>query len=324
MNFALTEEQRAIAQMVGEMARAGRPTTRQLAELGLLGVCAAADVGGTELGLMDLCVVLEELAACHPSLARQVQVHNVLGLGALLEAGTAAQIAAWAERLASGQALASFGATRDGETVGAVPFGGEADVVVVLSEDGFQLMVGARPVCEPAAVLGFRELRSTDLALHGQHVEPMAADAPRCLIAAHITAGAIGVGIARGALTLGARYSTERVQFGGPIARFGAMRMKLHESAIRTEAARLLVHQAARAHDAGETRLGAAAMARKAGCDAALRATDHALQIHGGYGYTVEYGVECLYRDARALAAAVGGTLDDARDDIAETLVGAS
>jgi alkylation response protein AidB-like acyl-CoA dehydrogenase len=110
---------------------------------------------------------------------------------------------------------------------------------------------------------------------------------------------ALAVGVAQAALDHAVAYALERTQFGQPIARFQGMQFKLADMATRIEAARALLFRAAAAKDAGEpvTRLGS--MAKLFASEAAMYVTTEAVQVFGGYGYTKEYPVERLFRDAK-------------------------
>ncbi len=111
--------------------------------------------------------------------------------------------------------------------------------------------------------------------------------------------GAQMVGLSRGALEAAARYATEREQFGKKIGDFQGIQFQLADSATRLEAARLLVYNAARLKENGRPFVKEAAMAKLYSSDAAERVTSAAVEIFGGYGYTVEYPVEKFYRDAK-------------------------
>ena len=124
-------------------------------------------------------------------------------------------------------------------------------------------------------------------------------DALAILDSGRITIGALAVGLARGALEEAARYALERKQFGKPIAEFQAIQHKLADMATEIDAARLLVHRAAVLKDAGKRYKREASMAKLFSSEVAMRATDEAIQIHGGYGYTREYPVERYWRDAK-------------------------
>jgi alkylation response protein AidB-like acyl-CoA dehydrogenase len=112
--------------------------------------------------------------------------------------------------------------------------------------------------------------------------------------------GAQAVGIAQGALDVAARYATERSQFGSHIADFQGVQFMLADMAIRLEAARLLVYRACSMLDEGAEGIApAAAMAKVCASDAAMQITTDAVQVLGGAGYTREFPVERMLRDAK-------------------------
>jgi len=108
-----------------------------------------------------------------------------------------------------------------------------------------------------------------------------------------------GLGIAQGAMEESLQYSTEREQFGKPIAAFQAIRNKVADMATRIEAARLLLRYAAWKKDAGLRFSQEAAMAKVYCSETATQVALEAVQIHGGYGYTKDYPVERMLRDAK-------------------------
>jgi len=115
-----------------------------------------------------------------------------------------------------------------------------------------------------------------------------------------------GVGIAKAALDESVRYAQLRKTFGKPICEHQAIQLKLGEMATRYEAARLLVEQAALAYDAGRRCDMEAGMAKYFASEAALENATEAMRIHGGYGYSKEYPIERLYRDAPLLCIGEG------------------
>jgi alkylation response protein AidB-like acyl-CoA dehydrogenase len=121
-----------------------------------------------------------------------------------------------------------------------------------------------------------------------------------------INVAARGVGIARAALDEALRYSQQRETFGKPICEHQAIQLKLAEMATRAEAARLLVQQAAEIYDRGERCDLEAGMAKYFASEAAFENAHEALRIHGGYGYSKEFAVERLYRDAPLLCIGEG------------------
>jgi butyryl-CoA dehydrogenase len=114
-----------------------------------------------------------------------------------------------------------------------------------------------------------------------------------------ISVAAQAVGIAQAALDYSVSYSGERVQFGKPIGSFQAIQWMIADMATEVDAARMLAYKAACAKDFGGSFSKEAAQAKLVASDVAVRSASKAVQIFGGYGYTMEYPVERLYRDAK-------------------------
>ena len=121
-----------------------------------------------------------------------------------------------------------------------------------------------------------------------------------------ISIAAMGLGLAQGAFELAASYARERHQFGKPISSFQAIRFKLADMATEIEAGRALVYKAAWLKDRDRSFARAAAMAKLYTGELAHRVANHALQIHGGYGYMDEYAVSRFYRDQKVLEIGEG------------------
>ena len=121
-----------------------------------------------------------------------------------------------------------------------------------------------------------------------------------------VNVAARGVGIAQRALELALRYSQERKTFGKPIANHQAIQFKLADMATKVEAARLLTFKAARMKDAGQRSDVEAGMAKLYASEAGKEVVEDAFRIHGGYGYSKEYEIERLYRDAPLLLIGEG------------------
>lgn len=122
-----------------------------------------------------------------------------------------------------------------------------------------------------------------------------------------VMTGALSVGLARGALDACIQYSKERVQFGRPIGKFQAIRMKLGDMATDLEAARLLVYYAAWLIDQKKVCMKEASMAKLFASEMANRVVDEATRIHGAYGIAKEFPVQRFFRDSRFLLYG-GGT----------------
>jgi alkylation response protein AidB-like acyl-CoA dehydrogenase len=121
-----------------------------------------------------------------------------------------------------------------------------------------------------------------------------------------VNVAARGVGIAQRALELALRYSQERKAFGRQIAKHQAIQFKLADMATKVEAARLLTLKAARMKDAGQRSDLEAGMAKLFASETGKEVVEEAFRIHGGYGYSKEYEIERLYRDAPLLLIGEG------------------
>jgi alkylation response protein AidB-like acyl-CoA dehydrogenase len=121
-----------------------------------------------------------------------------------------------------------------------------------------------------------------------------------------INVAARGVGVAEGALQLATEYAQIRKTFGKPICEHQAIQLKLGEMATRARAARLLTLDAAAAFDRGERCDMEAGMAKYFSSEAALENSIESLRIHGGYGYSKEFDIERLYRDAPLMCIGEG------------------
>jgi alkylation response protein AidB-like acyl-CoA dehydrogenase len=167
--------------------------------------------------------------------------------------------------------------------------------------------------------MGYKGVESTELVFDGYHcpaenilggeeaglgqgfVQMMDA-----LEVGRVNVAARGVGIAQRALELALRYSQERKTFGKEIAQHQAIQFKLADMATKVDAARLLTLRAARLKDAGERSDLEAGMAKLFASETGKEVVEDSFRIHGGYGYSKEYEVERLYRDAPLLLIGEG------------------
>jgi len=130
-----------------------------------------------------------------------------------------------------------------------------------------------------------------------------------------IAVAAMGVGLAQGALDEAISYAKERRAFGKPISKQQAIQIKIADLSAEIEAARLLVHRAAILKDTGRPFTLTAAQAKLITGRLAVRATEEAVQIHGGYGYIEEYPVCRFYRDAKIL------TIGEGTDEVMQMVI---
>ncbi len=130
-----------------------------------------------------------------------------------------------------------------------------------------------------------------------------------------IGVAAMGVGLAQGALDEAISYAKERRAFGQPISKFQSIQAKIADLSAQIEAARLLTWRAALEKDAGKSFTLTAAQAKLITGRLAVRATEEAVQIHGGYGYIEEYPVCRFYRDAKIL------TIGEGTDEVQQMVI---
>src|SRR3954466_9577505 len=137
-----------------------------------------------------------------------------------------------------------------------------------------------------------------------------------------IGVAAMGVGLAQGALDEALKYAKERRALEKPISKFEAIQGELADMATEIEAGRLLTYKAARLKDAGKNFTLTAAQAKLKTGRLAVRCTEEAVQIHGGYGYIEEYPVCRMYRDAKILT--IGEGTDEVQQMVIARALGAS
>jgi alkylation response protein AidB-like acyl-CoA dehydrogenase len=135
-----------------------------------------------------------------------------------------------------------------------------------------------------------------------------------------INVAARSVGIAQRAYDEALSYARERTAFGGPIGDFQAIQLRLAEMAVKLQSARLMTYWAASRMDAGVRMDTESGMAKIVASEAALECATDALRIHGGYGYSTEFEVERLYRDAPLMSIGEG-TNDVLRTVVAKSLL---
>ena len=162
--------------------------------------------------------------------------------------------------------------------------------------------------------LSFEDCRVPEGALLGRRGEGFK-NFLHILDGGRIGVAAMGVGLAQGALDEAIAYAKERRAFGQPISRFQAIQAKIADLSAQIEAARLLTWRAALEKDGGRSFTLTAAQAKLITGRLAVRATEEAVQIHGGYGYIEEYPVCRFYRDAKIL------TIGEGTDEVQQMVI---
>lgn len=310
------------AQELDEHRAFAREQFDGLAGLGVFGLCVGEAAGGVGMGLLPYVAALEAIGAHSGSLAR-LWIGQAQAAAALEASGGDAASDAVGEVV--GGALAAFvgpehGVTCAGGTLkgGAriVP-GGEATRFVVAATEGGApaLLLVDAAACKRTALraLGLQSAACVAVDFAGAAATVLATgDKAAAAIAKARLVGWIGVAAAAvgggfGAIAAAKRHAGERIAFNKPLLAQEAVQRKLVECRRAVDGARQLAWHAARLCDLGQDGAEAAISARVAAVDAMVAAADEAIQIHGGFGYTVEYHVERHYRDGKMFEALDGG-----------------
>ena len=310
-----------------------------LRDLGLMGLELSESMGGAGFGSVEWVQSVESLAAGDGGLALALVVHSV---AASTLARDPENYGSVVQSLAAGESYATLGwvdspknpmtAHADGDdlvlkgTKEAVAIAERAGWVLLRTtsdeEQGLALVAldTAGVSIEPVShALGLRSAGLATLQCENVRIAKTAWFGSAALEAAqvHLDLGmaALAVGLGAACLSEGAQYGMDRKQFGKPIAMFQANQFKLADMLTENDGARLLVLRAALSKHPREVD-----MARMFATDSAFKAADHALQLHGGYGFTEEFPVERFYRDAQ-FTTALFRTGDMLRSEIATKLL---
>jgi alkylation response protein AidB-like acyl-CoA dehydrogenase len=320
MDFGLTDDQRDIQRTardllaeratfarVREHAEAGTTDTalwKELCELGWPGIAISESYGGQGLGTIELSILCEELGrvvAPVPFLA------GAMAACVIEQAGSDEQRERWLPGLASGEAIGALAGAVDG-TAELVVSGAEADVIVLVEEDGSGRLLTPQDaeVGKVAAIDPTRSaarVSASDGA--GEQLEDGCAGLGRALVAVSSEL----VGVSERALEMTVSYVKDRKQFGVPVGAYQAVSHRCAQMLLETEQARSTSAFAAWTADADPESLAeAAAMAKAAASQAGREVTAGAIQMHGGIGFTWEADVHWLFKRAQLDAALLGGT----------------
>lgn len=354
--FELTEEQRDLVGAVREFA-ADRlaphalewdetkhfpvDVLREAGEIGLGGVYAGEEYGGTGLTRSDAVLIFEELAKADPSIAAYISIHNMVVW--MVDAfGTEAQREEWVPQLASMESLGSYyltepgvgsdaaalttKAVRDGDDyvlTGVKQFisgAGSSALYIVMARTADTGHRGITAFLVPAGSEGLSfGANEKKMGWNAQPTRQVVLDRVRLSSASRLGEEGSGFGIAMkglngGRLNIGAcslggaqtalertvAYLKERVAFGGRLADKQSLMFDLADMEMKLESGRTLLRRAADALDCGDPdALRLCAIAKRVATDASFEVANQAIQLHGGYGYLHEYGIEKIARDLR-------------------------
>ena len=356
LNFDLTEEQGMIRQMARNFAKKEIlpaaehydqsdefpwPIIRKAQKTGLISSNIPEEYGGPGLGVLEECIINEELAWACSGVQTAIMLNNLAAWPIIL-AGGADQKERYLPRLTDGGQLAAYALTE--------PAAG-SDVAGILSTavrqgaeyilNGTKTWITNAPVAsffiifaktdpeakhrgmsafiverdwpgvtcgKPIPKMGQHAAWTGEIVLEDVRVpveNRLGNEGDGFLIAMKVfdrsrpPVAAAAVGVARRALDEATRYAMERKAFGKPIAALQAIGFMLADMAMNVEAAEHLVRHAAWLVDNGRANVKEAAMAKAFAADMCMKVTTDAVQVFGGYGYSREYPVEKLMRDAK-------------------------
>lgn len=336
-------EIRPVAPQYDETGEFPAQILKQAQRAGLMNLVQQEEQGGSNLSIVEACVVIEELAAACAGFATSL-VANDLALTPIALDGTAEQKEAFIKPIASSGLFASFCLTEPGAGSDAAGL----STVAERTANGYRITGTKQWITNGGVASQYTVFATLDPSLRHKGVScfVVPADLPgitrgkhenkmgqRCSNTVQITfdgvevpenhrigaegegfslamrtldlsrplTAMIGVGIARRACELALGYATERKQFGRAIGSFQAIQFMLADMATAVDAARLLTMRAAALLDAGRSATLESSMAKRVAADTAMEVSTDAVQIYGGYGYTKEYPVEKLMRDAKLL-----------------------
>jgi len=314
-----------IAQEIDRTAKFPEATVKEMGELGFLGLAVPEEFGGVGADMTSYALVVEEVSRVCGSHGLTVAAHNSLGCWPIAALGTEEQKKKFLPVAATGASLLSFGLTEAGAGSDA---GGTRTMAVRDGDDwilnGTKMWItnahfagaliitaktdpeakgshGISAFIVPTDTPGFTvEKKEDKLGMRASDTAPLTLEDVRVPGEyGRISIAAVALGLAVGAYDVALAYSKEREQFGRPISKFQAIEFMLADMATQIQASRLLTYEACRLKDVGEDFAHMAAMAKLHASETAMFVTDKAIQILGGYGYTTEYPVERMYRDAK-------------------------
>lgn len=354
--FEISEDQRELVAMVREFATAAlEPNAAEwdenkhfpvdvLAEAGALGmggIYAREEFGGSGLTRSDAVVIFEELAKADPAIAAYMSIHNMV-VWMVDDFGSDELRAQWVPQLASMESLGSYcltepgvgsdaaalttRAVRDGDEyilTGVKQFisgAGASAAYIVMARTADTGHRGISAFLVPAGIPGLsfgpnekkmgwnaqptRQVILEDVRIPaGNRLGEEGAGfgiAMKGLNGGRINMGACSLGGGQAALDKTVAYLKEREAFGEPLINKQALLFELADMDMALESARTLLWRAAAALDAGSPdTVRLCAMAKRMATDAGFNAANSAIQLHGGYGYLAEYGIEKIARDLR-------------------------
>lgn len=330
-------ELKPIAAKIDEEEAIPMETIRKIQELGILGAAFPEEYGGSGFGEVGYCIVQEEIGRACLSTATFIGAHVSIGTNSIYMGGSEAIRQKYVAPLASGEKIAAFALTEERAGSDAfdlttkAEFDGENWIIngekqwitngpiadtfsvfartrrgitgFVVEKDFPGISAGA-----PEKKMGIRGSKTSSITFDNVVVPKenvLGVEGKGFLLAMKtLDAGRLGLGAAclgacKELLELSTAYAKQRKQFNEPIANFQAVQFMLAEMATLIYTTESIVYRTATAYDQGELLSRHSAMVKLFASEALDKCVDHAMQIHGGMGYSRELPIERFYRDSR-------------------------
>ena len=318
---------------------------QDLSNLGIAGMVTPEEYGGSELSYYDLCLALEEIAKSSVPYAVTLSV-SIMVQSAISNFGSKSQKQQYLPKLSSGKTIGSFalsesGAGSDAASISTtakkidegyvingskmwITSAGVSEVYLVFAKSNNSKGISAflidsnnpgMQIGKNESKMGWRTSMTREVTFKNckvSHNDLLGKEGDGFKIAmssldkGRFTIGSIAVGLSERALDEAIKYSMIRKQFNNPIFEFQGIQFMISDLATEIEASRLLVEKAAKLYDQNSFSSKIASMAKLKATDTAMKVTTDAVQILGGVGYTTEYPVERLMRDAKVLQIVEG------------------
>lgn len=333
----VNNEIKPIAKKIDEEEKIPEDLIKKIADLGLLGAAFPVEYGGGGFGEVGYCIIQEEISRGCSSTATFIGAHQSIGSNAIYLGGSEELKQKYLIPLAQGKMIAAFclteaqagsdsfniktKANRDGNYYILngeklwITNGGIADVFSVFArtEKGITAFVveskwegvTVGPAEKKMGIRGsttnpitFENVKVPVENIIGQEGRGFLL-AMKTLDAGRLGLGAACIGSAKELLELSTKYAKERIQFDQPISNFQAIQFMLAEMTTLIYAMESMVYRTAAKYDKGENVTREAAIVKLFCSESLDKIVDYAVQIHGGMGYSREYPIERMYRDAR-------------------------
>lgn len=361
MNFNFTEDQkllrglakeftdgeiRPLAQQIDQEEKIPKELIKKIADVGFLGTSFPEEYGGSGMGKVGYCVMMEEITRGCASTAAFVGAHQSIGSNAIFVGGNEKLKKKYLPKLTSGEMIASFALTEPEAGSDSLSLSTEAKKIkdkwiingskVWITNAGIAnlLSVFARTekgitgfaieakspgvtIGKPEKKLGIRGSVTNSITFENAEVpeENMIGMegrgfliAMKTLEAGRLTIGACCLGASKELLEISTKFSKQRKQFNEPISKFQAVQFMLAEMATKIYPLESIVYRCAFDYDLGKDVSREAAIVKLFASEAMAEIVDKALQIHGGMGFSRELPLERFYRDARILRIFEGTT----------------